>query len=111
MASDRAFLLPVVIDNLTESDARVPDRFRELQWTAVPEGKAPQELVDTVQRLLEATAAGRPGNAQPSQSGPSVAPNAGDLVEQSIAAQPYGASSARMVGRSMRSQKAIRRSS
>ena len=99
MASDRAFLLPVVIDNLTESEARVPDRFRELQWTTVQEGKASQELVDTVRRLLETTAAGRPGSSQPSQSGPSVAPNAGDICEQPMAAQPYTASPARMVGR------------
>src|SRR6516165_10205433 len=40
MASDRYFLLPVVIDNLTESDARVPDRFRELQWMSALDGKA-----------------------------------------------------------------------
>ena len=79
MASDRAFLLPVVIDNLTESDARVPDRFRELQWMSVPEGKGPQELVETVQRLLETTAAGRSGLApetgrsQPSHAGSSIA--------------------------------------
>ena len=100
MASDRAFLLPVVIDNLTESDARVPDRFRELQWTTVLEGKAPQELVDTVLRLLETpAAAGKPESPQPSQSGPSVAPNVGDVAAQSTAAQPYTASSARMVGR------------
>jgi predicted ATPase len=99
MSSDRAFLLPVVIDNLTEPDARVPDRFRELQWTTVLEGKAPQELVDTVQRLLETPAAVRPGSPQPSQSGPSVAPNADDIVEQSMAAAPYTESPARMVGR------------
>ena len=105
MASDRAFLLPVVIDNLTESDARVPDRFRELQWMSVPEGKGPQELVETVLRLLETTAAGRSGltpeteKSQPSPAGSSAAPNAGDIAEQSRAAQPYTASSARMVGR------------
>ena len=99
MASDRAFLLPVVIDNLTESDARVPDRFRELQWTTVPEGKAPQELVDRVRRLLETAAPDRAASSQPSQSGPGVALSAGDFVEQSIAPQPHTASSARMVGR------------
>src|SRR5215472_5455972 len=99
MASDRAFLLPVVIDDLTESDARVPDRFRELQWTTVLEGKVSQELVDTVLRLLETPADGKPATTQPSQSGPSVAPNVGDLAAQSIAALPYTASSARMVGR------------
>ena len=99
MASDRAFLLPVVIDHLAESDARVPDRFRELQWTTVLAGNAPQELVDTVLQLLETPAAGKPGNQEPSQCGPSVAPNAGDTAEQSIAAQPSTASSTRMVGR------------
>src|SRR5215469_3164844 len=91
MASDRAFLLPVVIDNLTESDAHVPDRFRELQWTTALKGRAPQELVDRVQRLLETAAAGKPGNPQPSQSGASVAPNVGDVAAQSTAAQPYTA--------------------
>lgn len=99
MASDRAFLLPVVIDDLTESDARVPDRFRELQWTTVPKGNAPQVLIDTVQRLLETTAAHRPGGSHPSQSGQSIAPCAGDIVEQPIAALPHTASPARMVGR------------
>jgi len=105
MASDRAFLLPVVIDDLTESDARVPDRFRELQWMSALDGKAPQELVETVQRLLETTAAGRSGLApetgrsQPSHAGSSIAPNAGDTVEQSIAVLPFTASPTRMVGR------------
>jgi predicted ATPase len=98
MASDRAFLLPVVIDSLPESDARVPDRFRELQWTTVLEGEAPQELVETVRRLLETTTAGRPGSPQLSQSGPSVEPISGD-IDQSVAAQPYTASPAPMVGR------------
>jgi hypothetical protein len=32
MADDRAFLLPVVIDDTPEPMARVPDRFRERQW-------------------------------------------------------------------------------
>ena len=105
MASDRAFLLPVVIDNLTESDARVPDRFRELQWTTVRDGEAPQEFVESVQRLLETIAAGRlgltpeTGRAQPSQAGSSVAPNAGNIADLSIAAQPSTAPPTRMVGR------------
>ena len=33
MADDKAFLFPVVIDNIPEHLARVPDRFRERQWT------------------------------------------------------------------------------
>ena len=31
MAADKAFLLPVVIDDTRDASARVPDRFRELQ--------------------------------------------------------------------------------
>jgi len=33
MADDQPFLLPVVIDGTAEVTARVPDRFRERQWT------------------------------------------------------------------------------
>ena len=33
MASDLPFLLPVVVDDTTDNEDRVPDRFRELQWT------------------------------------------------------------------------------
>src|SRR5689334_21378716 len=33
MADDQAFLLPLVIDDTTEAIARVPDRFRERQWS------------------------------------------------------------------------------
>ncbi|MGO9803038.1 MAG: toll/interleukin-1 receptor domain-containing protein [Steroidobacteraceae bacterium] len=33
IASDRPFLLPIAIDETGEADARVPDRFREVQWT------------------------------------------------------------------------------
>jgi hypothetical protein len=38
MADDAAFLLPVVIDGTSESSARVPDKFRTLQWTQLPGG-------------------------------------------------------------------------
>jgi TIR domain len=33
MAEDVAFLLPVVIDSTPDATARVPDRFREVQWS------------------------------------------------------------------------------
>lgn len=36
MAEDVAFLLPVVIDNTSDATARVPDRFREVQWSRLP---------------------------------------------------------------------------
>ena len=33
IAADRAFLLPVVIDGTPEHDERIPERFRDVQWT------------------------------------------------------------------------------
>src|SRR5450432_3337589 len=33
ISADQAFLLPVVIDDTPKNDERIPDRFRELQWT------------------------------------------------------------------------------
>src|SRR6187455_503811 len=33
MADDQAFLLPVALDDTAERSARVPDRFREIQWS------------------------------------------------------------------------------
>ena len=39
MAEDKAFLLPVVIDATRDADARVPEKFREVQWTRLPGGR------------------------------------------------------------------------
>jgi tetratricopeptide (TPR) repeat protein len=52
IAADRPFLVPVVVDGLAEAEARVPDRFREVQWTHLPSGDAPAEFVDRVRGLL-----------------------------------------------------------
>jgi len=52
MAAEKAFLLPVVIDKTTEAEALVPERFREVQWTRLPEGSTPPGFVERVRRLL-----------------------------------------------------------
>jgi hypothetical protein len=52
MAEDQSFLLPVVIDDTPEMIARVPDRFRERQWTRLPGGVVPTEFAERVLRLL-----------------------------------------------------------
>jgi hypothetical protein len=38
MAEGRAFLLPMVIDGTSDSEALVPEKFREVQWTRLPAG-------------------------------------------------------------------------
>src|ERR1700682_6045811 len=52
MAADKAFLLPVVIDDTRDDDERVPERFREVQWTRLPDGVTPATFVERVRRLL-----------------------------------------------------------
>jgi TolB-like protein len=52
MTADKAFLLPVVIDDTREDDERVPDRFRDVQWTRLPRGETPSGFVERVRRLL-----------------------------------------------------------
>ena len=60
MADDQAFLMPVVIDDTSEATARVPDRFRERQWTRLAGGETPQAFIEQVQRSLAAAAARPP---------------------------------------------------
>jgi TolB-like protein len=52
MATDKAFLLPVVIDDTRDDDERVPERFRDVQWTRMPGGAPPMTFVERVRRLL-----------------------------------------------------------
>src|SRR5215471_19700150 len=52
MDAELAFLLPVVIDDTRDDDERVPDRFREVQWTRLPGGETPPAFVQRVQRLV-----------------------------------------------------------
>jgi TolB-like protein/Tfp pilus assembly protein PilF len=40
MADDQAFLVPLVIDDISEAKARVPDRFRERQWSRLSDAAA-----------------------------------------------------------------------
>jgi TolB-like protein/Flp pilus assembly protein TadD len=52
MDEKKAFLLPVVIDNTVERNARVPERFHGIQWTRLPGGLAPPPFVARVRALL-----------------------------------------------------------
>jgi TolB-like protein len=69
MAPDQAFLLPVVVDDTPQTDKRIPDRFRELQWSRLPAGETPPAFVGRIQRLL----------SPDSPDGPDRAPRSGGL--------------------------------
>ena len=60
MAEDVAFLLPVVIDGTPDATARVPDRFREVQWSRLPHGHASPAFVERIVRLLSSPGPGGP---------------------------------------------------
>jgi TolB-like protein/Flp pilus assembly protein TadD len=55
MAADHRFLLPIVIDETADDDERVPERFREVQWTRLPGGETSPVFVEHVRRLLAPT--------------------------------------------------------
>ena len=54
MADDVPFLFPIVIGDVTDATARVPDKFREVQWTRLRLDETPGELAGRVARLLAA---------------------------------------------------------
>jgi TolB-like protein/tetratricopeptide (TPR) repeat protein len=60
MATTKAFLLPVVIDDTRDNEDGVPDRFREIQWTRLPGGANPEAFAARVSRLLAPEAAPAP---------------------------------------------------
>lgn len=65
MAADRSFLVPVAIDATHDSDARVPDKFREVQWWRLPGAEASSAFVERISQLLlpEGESAATPARA------------------------------------------------
>jgi pimeloyl-ACP methyl ester carboxylesterase len=62
MSKTRSFLVPVVIDD-AQNDDRVPDGFREIHWTRLPNGETPPEFVDHIAMLLSPDRRGVPAGA------------------------------------------------
>jgi hypothetical protein len=52
MADGALFILPVTIDGTPAADALVPEKFRALHFTQLPDGTVPPEFA---QRLVELT--------------------------------------------------------
>ena len=52
ISDDAAFLVPVVIDETREAEARVPEEFLHAQWTRLPGGATPPEFAQRVRQLL-----------------------------------------------------------
>ena len=96
MAAEKAFLLPVVIDGTDEVDARVPDKFHEVQWTWLSGGQTSAAFVEQVSRLLALGEYVPPAGAAPAVTSRPMTPAAPSPVlqqnpcsEQSIAVLPF----------------------
>lgn len=57
MADDAPFLFPIVAGDVADATARVPDKFRDVQWTRLRLDETPAELADRVARLLRSAGA------------------------------------------------------
>ncbi|HEY7903758.1 MAG TPA: TIR domain-containing protein [Casimicrobiaceae bacterium] len=68
MADDQPFLLPVAIDATLDADARVPAKFRDVQWTHLPRGASTSAFAEHVRRLLASGAA----SASPTATAPTA---------------------------------------
>lgn len=52
LADDHPFLFPIAVGDINDATARVPDKFREVQWTKLRLDETPAELASRVTRLL-----------------------------------------------------------
>jgi TolB-like protein/Flp pilus assembly protein TadD len=77
MSADKAFLIPVDIDDTPDDDERVPEKFRDVQWTQLPAGKTPPEFITRILQLLSP------------ESGHSPTIALGCISEKSIAVLPF----------------------
>ena len=87
MADDQAFIMPVAVDETTEARARVPDRFRERQWSRLSTDAALAAFVERVAQTISRSGAGGGKRASPDQ------PNAVSAVK-AIAVLPLANMSA-----------------
>ena len=76
MADDKAFFLPVVIDDTLEPAARVPDKFRERQWSRVMDDPALDAFVRRVVQVVQGDArvAAKPVSSPTPAAAPSPSP-------------------------------------
>ena len=67
MADDKTFFFPIVIDATTDAAAKVPDRFRERQWTRLTSDQATESFAARIANVID-------GSASPAKNAPGTAP-------------------------------------
>ena len=68
MADDHVFLLPVVIDQTAEAGARVPEKFRAVQWLRLRDGQ-PTAALEALSRRLTSGCGPAPSNTERPRTG------------------------------------------
>lgn len=53
MADNRAFVVPVLVDDTRESEANVPEQFLKAHFSRLPAGEPTPQFVEQVKRLLQ----------------------------------------------------------
>ncbi len=52
LARNRAFIVPVCLDDTPDAGADVPESFQRVQWTRLPGAETPPEFVTRIEQLL-----------------------------------------------------------
>lgn len=65
MADDAPFLFPIVLGDVNDATARVPDKFRDVQWTRLRLDETPAELAGRMARLLSGARQSEAGDRRP----------------------------------------------
>jgi tetratricopeptide (TPR) repeat protein len=74
MGRHKAFIVPVAIDETSDSGADVPESFLSVQWTRLPDGETSVAFTVTVKHLLLGDRA--PENKEVGKNAPAVPPEA-----------------------------------
>jgi TolB-like protein/Flp pilus assembly protein TadD len=89
MVADRPFLLPVVIDDTSDQDEKVPDRFRDVQWTRLPGGQRAEAFVERVRRLLSPDPTTPNATNVPSSASPTASASAASTRSTPAASRSF----------------------
>lgn len=89
MADGKVFLLPVVIDATVDVNARVPEKFRDVQWTHLPGGRSSDAFAEHVHMLLSGAASHETLPTANARMPSPVAAAAGEREPASIAVLPF----------------------
>jgi TolB-like protein/tetratricopeptide (TPR) repeat protein len=92
MAQDAPFLVPVVIDESREAEARVPEEFLRAQWIWLPGGETPPTFAQRVRQLLGG------GNATEHAMHSTVAVKFAPRAQGVVSVQPGGSTRVWRVG-------------